>query len=413
MKIGIWINDGVLLTRGGAFMYQSKLIELIDNYKFHDELIISFITSDNSFKSSNKEVILIDPLTNYSIKPGINLNNIFNHLPILKQIVKRRIHSKNNRQVIKLTNHLKSQNVDIIYYLTQGGNAIPDYPFISTNWDIGHLSTYSFPEFFSTKSKANRYYWYNKGIYNALAVFVESESGKQELIKYTNLNPDRVKVVHMFPGEIANINVSRKSQNQTLNDNNLTSNQYFFYPAQFWPHKNHFNLIMAFKEFHNHYPDVKLVFTGSDIVGNLDYLKRIIRNENLSHCIYHLGFVGQDELYALYNNALALVMPTFLGPTNMPPLEAISLGCPVICSDLKGHREQLGNAAIYIDPLNPSDISEAMKSLMNDEHRKKMIENCKITYIDSHFRQEIAIKDIEKNFLEIKNYRQTWGVKNN
>ena len=48
----------------------------------------------------------------------------------------------------------------------------------------------------------------------------------------------------------------------------------------------------------------------------------------------------------LYTEALALVMPTYFGPTNLPPLEAFQTGTPVLYSDLPGMREQVGDAAI-------------------------------------------------------------------
>jgi glycosyltransferase involved in cell wall biosynthesis len=69
---------------------------------------------------------------------------------------------------------------------------------------------------------------------------------------------------------------------------------------------------------------------------------------------------------ALYRGALALVMPSFFGPTNLPPVEAFALGCPVITSDLRGAREHFGEAAILVNPRDPGDIARGILRVYKD-----------------------------------------------
>ncbi|MCA2845074.1 MAG: glycosyltransferase, partial [Microcystis sp. M074S1] len=57
---------------------------------------------------------------------------------------------------------------------------------------------------------------------------------------------------------------------------------------------------------------------------------------------------------------------TFFGPDNLPPLEAMSLGCPVIASNVSGAREQLGDAALIVDQRNAQAIANAIKLLFDD-----------------------------------------------
>ncbi|HEX6260676.1 MAG TPA: glycosyltransferase, partial [Woeseiaceae bacterium] len=66
----------------------------------------------------------------------------------------------------------------------------------------------------------------------------------------------------------------------------------------------------------------------------------------------------------LYSDALALVMPTYFGPTNIPPMEALALGVPVLYSDLPSFREQLGEAARYIDLERPESLADALDDLL-------------------------------------------------
>ena len=56
---------------------------------------------------------------------------------------------------------------------------------------------------------------------------------------------------------------------------------------------------------------------------------------------------------SLYKESIALVMPSYFGPTNIPPLEAFNLGVPVLYSDLPGLKDQVGDAALLLDLNKP------------------------------------------------------------
>ena len=64
-----------------------------------------------------------------------------------------------------------------------------------------------------------------------------------------------------------------------------------------------------------------------------------------------------------------MVMPTYSGPTNLPPLEAVMLGCPVIYSDRPEFREQMGDAALYCDLADPSSLADQLAALIRDPAR--------------------------------------------
>jgi glycosyltransferase involved in cell wall biosynthesis len=83
--------------------------------------------------------------------------------------------------------------------------------------------------------------------------------------------------------------------------------------------------------------------------------------------IHYLGFVPDSDMAPLYAATQALLMPTFFGPTNIPILEAWSLDCPVMTSDIRGVREQAGDAALLVDPQSPEAMADAMARLWSDE----------------------------------------------
>jgi glycosyltransferase involved in cell wall biosynthesis len=79
-----------------------------------------------------------------------------------------------------------------------------------------------------------------------------------------------------------------------------------------------------------------------------------------------LGYVSNDEMYSLYKEAMALTFVSMIGPTNIPPLEAMWVGCPVIVSNKYAMPEQVGDAGLVIDPLDPQDIAEKILMIRND-----------------------------------------------
>ena len=79
------------------------------------------------------------------------------------------------------------------------------------------------------------------------------------------------------------------------------------------------------------------------------------------------GFISNIELISIYKMSLALVMPTFYGPTNIPPFEAFKLGTPVIYPDLDGLRDQVEDAGLLVDLYDPETLAKLFKLI------KKMI----------------------------------------
>lgn len=142
--------------------------------------------------------------------------------------------------------------------------------------------------------------------------------------------------------------------------------KYIFYPAQFWTHKNHSNLIEALTQLKKKGVIVNLVLVGSE-QNNKQTIEKKIQENRLQDQIKILGYVTNEEMVYLYQHARALVMPTFFGPTNIPQLEAFELGCPVATSAIYGIPEQVGNAALLFDPNSVDEIAKCIEKLWVDD----------------------------------------------
>jgi glycosyltransferase involved in cell wall biosynthesis len=136
--------------------------------------------------------------------------------------------------------------------------------------------------------------------------------------------------------------------------------EFLLYPAQFWPHKNHVNLLFGLDLLKREASlELDIVLTGSD-KGNLNHVRKTIAALGLSSQVHILGFVPKADLDILYREAICLTYASFFGPDNIPPLEAFALGCPVIAARVPGSEE---NAALLFDPADPADIARVILTM--------------------------------------------------
>ncbi|MBE7170973.1 MAG: glycosyltransferase family 4 protein [Williamsia sp.] len=416
LTIGIIVDTHLLPTSGGGFTYYYRLLQAINAYNWNNELeIVNIIFHKKTQQEPflKKRILLINKNYIYSVKYLFYkiLYHIFHGIG-KSRFKKRWLRAAN--QIMQLQNRntekiLAENHIDLVYYLRSEETSM-NYPFMTTHWDVGHRSMYAFPEVALNGNYETRENYYLHVLNKAFLVICESETGAKELLHYYNLNPAKVKTVPIFSGGVIEQQVSDQEHAETLTRHGLEKNNFFLYPAQFWVHKNHYNLLQAFKlllaETKN--SKLKLLLCGSD-KGNMTYIKQQITRLGLSGQISLPGYISDRELFVFYKNARALVMPTFLGPTNMPLLEAAELECPVLCSDLPGHHELMGDTALYFNPACAADISRCMHAIQDASLRRQLTTAARERIAASPFRLEKSLRRLEEILLEAMPIRKTWG----
>ena len=104
-----------------------------------------------------------------------------------------------------------------------------------------------------------------------------------------------------------------------------------------------------------------------------------MKNLDLEKNIIFLGFISDKEKATLIFNSRALINPSYLGPTNIPQLEAFNYSCPVVLSNVFAAKEQCSNNAIYFDPNFEDSIAKSIEKVWSmDEiyllYKKKSFE---------------------------------------
>jgi glycosyltransferase involved in cell wall biosynthesis len=204
----------------------------------------------------------------------------------------------------------------------------------------------------------------------ATIIVTESEELRDKIFLKYSIDKERILSIPNYVSPfIVNKNFSKEEINDVKNKYLLPKN-FFFYPAQFWEHKNHIRIIEAVNILKKKGKEFNVIFCGSD-KGNLNYIINEIKKYNLEDNIKILGFVPENELGILYKLSFAVIMPTFFGPTNIPVIEAWYYNIPLIYSfHLKN---QVEDAALLIDPLNSHDVAEKMEEICMDNVRENLI----------------------------------------
>lgn len=246
-------------------------------------------------------------------------------------------------------------------------------PFIVPVFDLNHRLQPEFPEVSAFGESNSREYFYINTCRFATLVLVDSEVGKSDVLRFYGdyIAENRIRVLPYYP-PIEGRPVPDQQQIDNVRAKYDLPARYFFYPAQFWPHKNHALILQAIKLIADETGEaVSVVFCGAYWTYIMAHNFKEIMGQaaalGIGDRVRYLGTVPDMDMAALYTLSAGLVMPTFFGPTNIPPLEAWHLGRPVITSDIGGIREQCGDAALLVDPRSPQALASAMKQVWHDD----------------------------------------------
>ena len=354
MKVGVFLEDFSPDVGGGYTIQEDIFRTLLDLLDETSHSFVLFCRRPESFRS-----FLNRPRLEAVGFPG----NLSQRVLARAQSGLNSLIESKKRQT-RLEQLCRENGVEFMWFV--GAEAVQiDLPYMAIVWDLQHRLQPWFPEVSSGGTWQQRETFYGEYLRRATFIIAGTEAGRLEIERFYQVTSNRIKLLpHPTPAFTLN---AKPSDVDALLKKYKLRKSYLFYPAQFWSHKNHVNLLLAAAALkREHQIDLPVVFVGSN-KGNEEYVRQFAAQLQPSIEAAFLGFVPLEDLVALYRGAFALAYVTFFGPENLPPLEAFALGCPVIASDVSGAREQLGNAALFVDPRDPAKIAEAIKTLHDNE----------------------------------------------
>ncbi len=207
----------------------------------------------------------------------------------------------------------------------------------------------------------------------AKKIIAVSQFVKDDIIKSFGVAEEKISVVYEgAPDKIFNFQFSIFNLKKYG-----IQKPYLLYVGNAYPHKNLARLVSAFKILRDdNRPDLQLV-----LVGGEDYFYQQFKKANCDEkgvCfgggVVFAGFVPDEELGVLYQNAGVYVFPSLCEGFGLPPLEAMAYGAPVVSSSATCLPEILGPAAYYFDAANAADMAAKINEVLTDENlRQKLI----------------------------------------
>ena len=219
-----------------------------------------------------------------------------------------------------------------------------------------------FPEFFEPNTLKWRRQTFRPSTIYATHIFTLSQHSKNTIVDKFRADAGKIEVVYLDVDDEfrqpAPTRPSKAFRNLGLPE------RYLFYPANFWPHKNHSNLLQAMRLLAGSHPDLALVLTGAD-TGH-SRVKKEVDDLRLSRNVHFPGYVDRSVLVELYRNAAAIPFISRFEGFGIPILEAFHSGTPVITSRAGSCEEVAGGAALLVDELDPASIAAGIARVLDD-----------------------------------------------
>jgi glycosyltransferase involved in cell wall biosynthesis len=239
----------------------------------------------------------------------------------------------------RIRREMRLDELDVLHF--PFSTMIPRVTSVPTVTSILDVQHEYLPEFFSKPELAYRKLVYGRSARDSDLVIAISEHAKQTLVERLGVPEEHVRVIHL------GVDL------ETFTPSNEPREEFIFYPANRWPHKNHERLFEAFAILRRSRPELRLVLTGSGHEGH-----------PVPAGVEVLGRVPLEQLVHLYRTASALVYPSLFEGFGIPIVEAFATGCPVAAANTSSIPEVAGDAAVLFDPTYAHAIAAGVEELL-------------------------------------------------
>ncbi|OGM22100.1 hypothetical protein A2961_05005 [Candidatus Woesebacteria bacterium RIFCSPLOWO2_01_FULL_39_21] len=282
---------------------------------------------------------------------------------------------------IALPRKIKQLPIDL--YHNTADNGLPLFCPVPSVITIHDISPLLFPQFsynfwpLSRKIIYKTHLLINK--FSKAEIIAVSKTTKNDLVRHFKINPARINVVYN------GFNPPKLFSEQKIEENLKRfpiKSDYFLFVGGIEPRKN---LLFLVKAFNRYLQEVNanevLVISGE----TEKYIEAIICCQEIQEYfktaegamvknkVIFTGEVSEEEKASLMKKSIALVYPSVYEGFGFPPLEAASIGVPVITSPVSGMLEVAKEFALFASPDNLKELSEAFKKIKNKDLRNKLV----------------------------------------
>ena len=358
-----------LLSRLAKIKPETRFV-LLTQAASHEELS----TLD---RSNVRRLMVIGPVVSNLLRPGFRgfAARVLPHLPARLGSAVRRLGYGFNAALNGSGSvaRLRNMEADLLFCPFTAPNYFePGIPAVCTIYDLQYKT---YPEFFTGGDDvAHRDRMFIAACRRATALAAISDYSREAAITHGGLDPARIRTIYLRMAH--RISPRVEHDQAVLNRLGLIPRRYLIYPANFWKHKNHEMLLTAFGMACREglAVDVKLVCTGAP-GARREWLTSAARTMSLGDRVIFPGYLPNEELAALMGSCRGMVFPSLYEGFGLPVIEAMAAGVPVACSNVTSLPEVAADAALLFDPRIPTQIAQAMVTLLDDKAiRTRLIE---------------------------------------
>ena len=401
MKVAFLV-DTLLKAGGGNTAIVSECNSI---KKLLDKSIeVSFLTTSKETKNYLKRNFS-EPIIFFNKSSLINKIYLFLiQSDFLKFLIKR---TKLKNLLEKL---LLKNSIDLLIFLAPSDLIfyVNNQNFIYTVWEFQHKNYPFFPEYkniyfdIDTRDKTLKI-----ASDKAFKIIVGTEKSKKDFVKYYLCDEDKI-IVRPLKSSMTNIDLEENFiPNFVTRLKEKKINQYLFYPAQYWAHKNHKFIIDAFEKFSKeNKSNIHCIFAGSD-KGNLSYIKNLINSKKLEDKIHVNEYLTNEEIVYLYKNCYAVIVPTLVGSISFPVIEGFFFKKPVICG-VKNIDEKYKKYILPLDFKNPESLQISIDFIKDNpnEIRSKVLDAK--SFFDKLYNDKKLSNQYTQMISEFNYYNKMW-----
>lgn len=302
----------------------------------------------------------------YSNNFYINQSNMFNVNKFFPTVNFRG--KKFSSHILNLPNSkslIHKKDYDVFhptYYNPYFLKTLTNSPFILTVYDMTHELFPGIVHWFDKTAEQKKLL-----VTKAKKIIAISHNTKKDLTEILKVPPDKIEVIHLA----SSIDKPMSKDEKIL----ALPARYLLFVGSRNYYKNFSNTLTAFEKLIKNDDEIFLICAGGGKFTEKE--NQIFNEKNLSNRILHMP-ADDNSLATLYSNALLFIFPSLYEGFGIPALESMNCDCPLALSNVSSLPEIGGDAAIYFDPNDSSDIERAISKVIYDDiFRSALVEKGK------------------------------------
>tara|TARA_B100001741_G_C16545885_1_gene596699 strand:- start:443 stop:1627 length:1185 start_codon:yes stop_codon:yes gene_type:complete len=394
MKVGVFFS--LEKNSGGAYHQALKSLNILNKI---NEINFSFYNI-----SSKKNNFFNKKINTYSINIIDKIFFLFYNSDFIKTFLKK------FNIINRFEKFIKKENIDVVFFIGSSRLSIfcNKVDYMTYIYEFHHIFRPDLPEYKGWTDFDFREGLIKLDVRKSIALVVDTNKKASDLVKYYNCIKEKINVVPLCSSIVDKKFSLDFKLSKNLKKFLETKEEFYFYPAQYWSHKNHIYILEVIKLIKEKYnKKIRFVFTGSK-KQNYKKICDTIENFNLKDQIIILEYLNDYEIQELYKNCNALVMPTLVGYSSLPLYEAFFFNKPVFYT--KGLLEE--NLKDFVTEIDIENIESLAGEIMNFNVNKSNLEfktNKAKVFFEQHLTNEKITESYKKLFTKLSNSKKIYS----